>query len=167
MLNKQLIQPGFALIVTMLLASCAGQESSTDIDQDDLHTLPGRFAEEPVTQPLVAVEAYIGSDEFFLAYEGPDGLVYSGGNWSNRIDLNALRQGEKTVGELVEGTGGSQANVSKHLALLLRQGLVSRRKEGVFSYYEIRDPSLFELCELVCQSLESGIRQDRELLARS
>ena len=60
---------------------------------DELHTLPGRFAEEPVTQPLVAVEAYIGRNEFFLAYEGPDGLVYSGGNWSNRIDLNALRHG--------------------------------------------------------------------------
>ena len=69
------------------------EREGIDIDVDELHTLPGRFVEEPVTEPLVAVEAYIGTDEFFLAYEGPDGLVYSGGNWSNRIDLNALRQG--------------------------------------------------------------------------
>ena len=82
-----------ALIATMMVAGCASQDSATQVDTGELRTLPGRFAEEPVTQPLVAVEAYIGRDEFYLAYEGPDGLVYSGGNWSNRIDLNALQQG--------------------------------------------------------------------------
>ncbi len=79
--------------------------------------------------------------------------------------LNALREGEQTVGDLVEQTGGSQANVSKHLALLYRQGVVTRRKEGVFAYYTIRDPSLFQLCELVCRSIESGIKERQESLA--
>jgi cardiolipin synthase len=93
MTDKRLFRHWLSPIAVMLLASCAGQERDTDVDREELHTLPGRFAEEPLTQPLVAVEAYIGSDEFFIAYDGPDGLVYSGGNWSNRIDLNALRQG--------------------------------------------------------------------------
>lgn len=79
--------------------------------------------------------------------------------------LNALREGDRTVSQLVEDTEGSQANVSKHLALLLSQGIVSRRKEGVFSYYGISDPSLFQLCELVCQSLESGARGRQAILA--
>ncbi|MGI9222990.1 MAG: phospholipase D-like domain-containing protein [Woeseiaceae bacterium] len=65
----------------------------SEIPADDLHTLPGHFAEEPVTHPLVAAEAFIGTEEFYVAYEGEDGLVYSGGNWSNRIDLTALSQG--------------------------------------------------------------------------
>jgi cardiolipin synthase len=76
-------------------AACAPQSPQRDPAHDDLRVLPGRFAEEPVTKPLVAVEAYIGRDEFFVAYDGEDGRVYAGGNWANRVDLTALRQGPK------------------------------------------------------------------------
>ena len=85
---------GLVLAIAALAAACAGpQTASTIPEEEELHTLPGRFAEEPVTQPLVATEAYIGPDEFFLAFESEDGLVYSGGNWSSRVDLNAFTQG--------------------------------------------------------------------------
>ena len=83
----------FVFVVAAGLATgCAGQSANT-IPEDELHTLPGRFAEEPITQGLIATEAYIGDDKFFVAYEGEDGLVYSGGTWSNRVDLNAFVQG--------------------------------------------------------------------------
>jgi cardiolipin synthase len=81
------------LLALLAVSGCASQQAEQDPAPEDLRVLPGRFADEPVTQPLVAVEAYIGNDEFFVAYEGADGLVYSGGNWSNRVDLAALRQG--------------------------------------------------------------------------
>ena len=55
--------------------------------------------------------------------------------------------------ELQQATGASQQNVSKHLGLLLRSGLVSRSKEGNFSLYEIADEGVFELCEQVCGGL--------------
>jgi DNA-binding transcriptional ArsR family regulator len=71
--------------------------------------------------------------------------------------LNGLRDAERTVTELVELTGAGQANVSRHLALLHRNGLVSRRKEGLHVYYSIADPGIFELCELVCGSLEQEL----------
>ena len=48
--------------------------------------------------------------------------------------LNALSAGEKSVAELVDATGASQANVSKHLGVLARAGLVSRRKAGLYVY---------------------------------
>ena len=57
---------------------------------DDIHVLPGKFAEEPVTEPLTAIEAFIGPDEFYLSYESEEGIVYSGGNWKNRVDLSAF-----------------------------------------------------------------------------
>lgn len=78
--------------------------------------------------------------------------------------LNALRDGEKTVSEIVEETGSRQANVSKHLSLLDRHGMVSRRKEGLNVYYRIADPAVFELCELVCDSLEAELEARREAL---
>src|SRR5450755_2604277 len=67
--------------------------------------------------------------------------------------LDALREGPATVQELQEATGASQQNVSKHLGLLLRSGLVSRSKEGSFSLYAVADEGVFELCEQVCGGL--------------
>lgn len=80
--------------------------------------------------------------------------------------LNVLRRGEKMVGELVEATGAGQANVSKHLGLLYRQGVVARRKEGLNVYYRIADEGIFELCELVCDSLEAQLDERRRALGR-
>lgn len=71
--------------------------------------------------------------------------------------LNHLRGGEKTVGALVEALETGQSNVSKHLGILHRHGLVARRQEGVQAYYRIADPAVFELCELVCRGIESDL----------
>ena len=67
--------------------------------------------------------------------------------------LHALGEEEMSVTELVEAIGAGQANVSKHLALLLEAGLVARRKEGLNVYYRVADDSIFDLCEAVCTSL--------------
>ena len=80
--------------------------------------------------------------------------------------LQALMSGERTVGELTERTGLSQANVSKHLQLLLTHGLVARRKQGLFAYYSLADESVFQLCELVCTRLETSARERQRQLAR-
>lgn len=78
--------------------------------------------------------------------------------------LNALRAGERSVTELVEATRGGQANVSRHLSILYRQGVVERRKQGLFTYYRVADPLLFDICELVCRSLEAATEARRETL---
>ncbi len=78
--------------------------------------------------------------------------------------LEALRHGERSVGELAESTGGGQANVSKHLRVLLQQGYVDRRKEGTTSWYRITDPQVFKMCELVCGGLEEDLDRRRKLL---
>jgi cardiolipin synthase len=76
----------------MLLLACGCASAPKAPLDDDIRTLPGRFAEEPVTRPLVAVEAYIGPTEFYLSYEGEDGIVYSGGDWPGQVDLTASEQ---------------------------------------------------------------------------
>jgi DNA-binding transcriptional ArsR family regulator len=75
--------------------------------------------------------------------------------------LNELRHGEQTVSTIVERTAASQANVSKHLALLFRERLVARRKEGLNVFYRIVDPALFELCDSVCDALEVDLERER------
>ena len=65
--------------------------------------------------------------------------------------------GEKTVSQLVRETGALQANVSKHLGILLDAGILGRRKEGTSAYYRITDETVFELCDLVCGSIEDRL----------
>jgi DNA-binding transcriptional ArsR family regulator len=74
--------------------------------------------------------------------------------------LDSLREGEATVRDLQEATGASQQNVSKHLGVLLRAGIVDRRKRGNFSVYSIADPMVFSLCEEVC----GGLRREADEL---
>jgi ArsR family transcriptional regulator len=64
--------------------------------------------------------------------------------------LDALREGELTVNELVEATGLTQANLSKHLQLLYGLAFVKRRKEGLFVYYALADDNVFQLCDVMC-----------------
>ena len=81
--------------------------------------------------------------------------------------LQALREGERSVGELVEEVGAGQANVSKHLQLLHRMGFVQRRKEGTTALYRIADPNVFRLCELVCGGMRDELDEKRRLLRPS
>jgi DNA-binding transcriptional ArsR family regulator len=78
--------------------------------------------------------------------------------------LEALRDGDRTVSELQEATGASQQNVSKHLGVLLRAGVVGRRKRGNFSVYSIVDPAVFSLCEDVCGGLRREVQELDDLL---
>lgn len=53
--------------------------------------------------------------------------------------LEALRDGPRTVSEIVHATGLSQSNASNHLACLLDCGLVSREQRGRFAVYALSD----------------------------
>lgn len=80
--------------------------------------------------------------------------------------LQALFTGEKSVGLLVEETGGTQTNVSRHLQTLLHEQVISRRKEGLQVFYAIADPSIRGLCEQVCGTLKRQIAHQAEALTR-
>jgi ArsR family transcriptional regulator len=77
----------------------------------------------------------------------------------------ALMDGEKTVSQLVQETDALQANVSKHLGILLDTGILARRKEGTSAFYRIADATVFELCDLVCGSIEDRLASDLEDLS--
>ena len=78
--------------------------------------------------------------------------------------LNALRSGEATVGQLVLTTDLGQANVSKHLQTLHRQGFVERRKEGTSTIYRVADPAVFQLCDLVCGGIQDHLDRQQDAM---
>ncbi len=63
--------------------------------------------------------------------------------------IDRLRPGELTVGELAEAMGISQPNVSQHLAVMRRAGIVVARREGLNVWYRIASPKIVRACGLM------------------
>jgi ArsR family transcriptional regulator len=86
---------------------------------------------------------------------------------SEPVRLELLDQlhthGEMNVQQLVEATGHRQANVSKHLHLMTREGLLRRTRAGLHVYYALNDPTIKGLCLLV----SGRIRQEVEVEQRA
>ncbi len=78
--------------------------------------------------------------------------------------LNALRDKAYNVGELTELLDCSQANVSKHLATLMRHGFVERSAQGTNAFYRIADPRVYQLCDLVCGQMAQRFASQAQML---
>lgn len=85
---------------------------------------------------------------------------------SSRLQIMcALKAGPQNVSEIIETTGLGQANVSKHLKILAQAGVVTRQQQGVCVYYQIANAFVFDLCELVCDSLSVQVQRQSEKIA--
>lgn len=76
-----------------------------------------------------------------------------------------VARGELSVGEIVDDLTMSQANVSKHLRLLLDAGVVSRRRDGTSAFYAVVDSSVEQLCTLVCERIEEQVQVEAAAIA--
>ncbi len=74
--------------------------------------------------------------------------------------ISALCQGEKNVGQLIEALGVSQPNMSQHLNIMYRAGLVGKRRQGTQVYYHIADESAVVVCRAVCTQVAIDMSVD-------
>lgn len=63
--------------------------------------------------------------------------------------INVLREGPRTVGEVVAALDIPQANASQHLAVLRDRGIVNARRSGSNVYYALTSPKLVEAVDLL------------------
>jgi len=70
----------------------------------------------------------------------------------------------RNVGELTQMLDCSQANVSKHLAVLTRHGFIERSARGTTAFYRIADPRVSQLCDLVCGQMAQRFADQAKLL---
>ncbi len=63
--------------------------------------------------------------------------------------IEALRGGDRSVGELADGIGVSLQNASQHLAVLRAAGLVDSRRVGTTVRYRLAEPSIVQACDVV------------------
>lgn len=72
--------------------------------------------------------------------------------------LRLLEEKEMTVGELAKTISTSQANVSKHLKMLINAGILSRRAQGTAAYYSIGDPMILKICDTICNGMTERMK---------
>jgi ArsR family transcriptional regulator len=77
--------------------------------------------------------------------------------------LDLLRDGEKSVSELVSLIGSSKANLSQHLAVLRQRRIVSTRREGVNIFYRIANPKIIKACDIIREVLFEQLVKDDQI----
>ena len=82
---------------------------------------------------------------------------------AKRIEIiNLLRSGEKSVSWLIEKTGLLKANLSQHLSLMRRQGIIKARKERLNVFYRISNPKIVRACDLMREVLFEQMEERKE-----
>ncbi len=64
--------------------------------------------------------------------------------------ISVLCKGEKNVGQLLENIGVAQPNMSQHLNILFRSGVLGKRRQGAQVFYRIADQTAVVVCRAVC-----------------
>ncbi|MBV6459573.1 MAG: putative HTH-type transcriptional regulator [Fimbriimonadaceae bacterium] len=78
--------------------------------------------------------------------------------------VECLRDGELTVGAILEQVPVEAANASQHLSVLRSMGLVTNRKEGNQVYYSLRDPLLIEVLDIMKRYFRTHLEEAMEML---
>jgi ArsR family transcriptional regulator len=78
--------------------------------------------------------------------------------------VHELRAGEKSVSQLSSILEISQPNVSQHLSILRKRGIVTTRREGATVYYRLSSPRIGQACDLVHNFLTEQLENNRELV---
>jgi ArsR family transcriptional regulator len=75
-----------------------------------------------------------------------------------------LRGGERCVCEIVDRIDAEQSNTSRHLALMVRAGVLARRKQGLKVFYRVRWTCVFQFLGCVDGVLREELKETQRLL---
>lgn len=80
--------------------------------------------------------------------------------------IEALRYGERSVGDLAASLGAAYPNVSQHLNVMRDAGVVSARKVGTTVFYRLAYPRLLDACDIVHEVLRRQLADAAALSPR-
>ena len=134
-----------------------------------LQLIPMAKEQNLLDDELVGDEVGLIAHDALVADTGSQAVVEQVANYFRVLGepmrlklLNVLRDGERCVQDLVDETQTSQANVSKHLKVMLQAGILVKRSQGTQAFYRVTDDLIFELCNLVCDRLATRIEMQAQ-----
>lgn len=78
--------------------------------------------------------------------------------------ISAVCHGEKNVSELLAEIDTTQPNMSQHLSMLYRSGVLGKRREGTQVYYRLQSERVAVLCRAVCTQVAIELEDDSQIL---
>jgi len=78
--------------------------------------------------------------------------------------LQKLRDGACCVCKIIPYVEGEQSNVSHHLAILKKAGIVRSEKRGLEVWYEVTDPKIFELLDTLDECIVRNLEKSQNIL---
>jgi len=78
--------------------------------------------------------------------------------------IEFLSKGEQCVCDIVEHVGSQRSNVSRHLSVMVKAGVLESRKEGLKVMYSLRTPCILKFLSCVEQVLRERIDKEAALL---
>ena len=79
--------------------------------------------------------------------------------------IDFLREGERCVCEIAAHVGSERSNVSRHLSVMVRTGVLSCRKDGLKVFYDLRTPCVADFLSCVVRVLKQQAKENEKLLA--
>jgi len=76
--------------------------------------------------------------------------------------VDFLRDGEKCVCDIAKHIGTERSNASRHLAVMLKAGVLRCRKDGLMVFYELRKPRILNFLNCATQALKHNVSEDVE-----
>lgn len=78
--------------------------------------------------------------------------------------LELLRDSERCVCEIFPAINQEQSNVSRHLNMMKKAGILTRRKDGLKIFYAIKHPEVLEVIDLAAVIMKREVRRRHDLL---
>lgn len=78
--------------------------------------------------------------------------------------LELLRDGERCVCEIFPAISQEQSNVSRHLNVMQKAGILTRRKDGLRIFYAIKHPEVLSIIDLAATIMKRDADRRHDLL---
>ncbi len=78
--------------------------------------------------------------------------------------VDFLKDKERCVCDIAEHIGSEQSNVSKHLSVMVKAGLLEYRKEGLKVIYKLRTPCIIDFFSCTTACLKQQAKENAKLL---
>ncbi len=81
--------------------------------------------------------------------------------------IHLLQEGEMCFSDLLEETGGLKSNLSQHLSIMVKCGILKARKDSRCSYYSLSSSKVAKACSLMREVLVDNHKKNKEILMNS
>jgi ArsR family transcriptional regulator len=79
--------------------------------------------------------------------------------------IDFLKDGERCVCEIAERVGSERSNISRHLAVMVRAGVLTCRKDGLKVFYSLKTPCVAEWLSCITRVVKQQAKDNEKLLA--